>query len=98
MRWTMGKLPAGAKRKLFHSIPSQYEMIAVHAGKTEPVHEKIMEGCFEQYAVPVRGQADILITGIPYISPLQRQFDPEPAAGPGDGRSGTYNCTAASRC
>jgi lactate racemase len=69
MRWTLSKLPAAAKRKLFHSIPAQYQLIACHAGKTEPVHEKILERCFEQYAVNVRGQADILICGIPFISP-----------------------------
>jgi hypothetical protein len=69
MRWTLSKLPAVAKRKLFHSIPAPYQMIACHAGKTDPVHDKIIERCFEQYAVNVRGQADILICGIPFISP-----------------------------
>ena len=69
MRWSLSKLPAGAKRKVFQAIPSQYEMIAVHAGKTVPVHEKTIAKCFEQYAVHVRGQADILICGIPFISP-----------------------------
>jgi hypothetical protein len=69
MRWSLGKLPAGAKRKLFQAIPSQYQMIAVHAGKTVPVHEKTLVRCFEQYAVHVRGQADILICGVPFISP-----------------------------
>jgi lactate racemase len=69
MRWSLSKLPAGAKRKVFQAIPSQYQMIAVHAGKTEPVHEKTIAKCFEQYAVHVRGQADILICGIPFISP-----------------------------
>jgi hypothetical protein len=69
MRWSLSKLPAGAKRKVFQSIPSQYQMIAVHAGKTVPVHEKTLARCFEQYAVHVRGQADILICGVPFISP-----------------------------
>ena len=69
MRYTMSKLPRPARRKLLHSRPAQYEMIACHAGKTEPVHEKIIAKGFEQYAIPIRGQADILITGIPDISP-----------------------------
>src|SRR6185312_12766700 len=69
MRWSLSKLPAGAKRKVFQSIPSQYQMIAVHAGKTVPVHEKTLARCFEQYAIHVRGQADILICGVPFISP-----------------------------
>jgi hypothetical protein len=69
MRYTMNKLPRPARRKLLHSRPAQYEMIACHAGKTEPVHERIVAKGFEQYAVPVSGQCDILITGIPDISP-----------------------------
>jgi hypothetical protein len=69
MRYTMGKLPRAARRKLLHTRPSQYEMTACYAGKTELVHEKIVAKGFEQYAIPIRGQADILITGIPDISP-----------------------------
>ena len=69
MRYTMSKLPRAARRKLLHSIPAQYEMTACYAGKTEPVHEKIVEKGFQQYAIPVRGHCDILITGIPDISP-----------------------------
>ncbi|MBD0371272.1 MAG: DUF2088 domain-containing protein, partial [Pyrinomonadaceae bacterium] len=69
MRYTMSKLPRPARRKLLHSRPSQYEMIACYAGRTEEVHEKILEKNFQQYAIPVRGQCDILITGIPDISP-----------------------------
>jgi hypothetical protein len=44
-------------------------MTACYAGKTELVHEKIVAKGFEQYAIPIRGQCDILITGIPDISP-----------------------------
>jgi hypothetical protein len=69
MRLTMGRLPRAARRKILHSVPAQYEMIACHAGRTEPTHKKILEKNFDQYAVPVKGQCDILITGIPDISP-----------------------------
>jgi hypothetical protein len=44
-------------------------MIACHAGRTEAVHQRTLERNFAQYAIPVRGQCDILITGIPHISP-----------------------------
>jgi hypothetical protein len=44
-------------------------VIAVAAGKTEPTHEKILEACRRQSFVKVKGQTDILIAGIPYISP-----------------------------
>jgi hypothetical protein len=69
MRWTLSKMPRAAKRKLFHSIPAQYQLIAVNAGRTELVHEKTIAKNYEQYAVSVRGQADILICGVPFISP-----------------------------
>jgi lactate racemase-like protein len=69
LRWTLSKLPRAAKREVFHKVPSPYELIAVYAGATEPVHEKVLAKNYEQYAVPVKGQADVVISGIPYISP-----------------------------
>jgi len=69
IKWSLSKLPWAAKRKLLHSIPAAYQMIACHAGRTEPVHERIIEKCFEQYSVEVKGQADILVVGVPHISP-----------------------------
>jgi hypothetical protein len=69
LRWTLKKLPRAAKREVFHRVPSPYELIGVHAGATEPTHAKILEKNYEQYCVPVKGQADVLVLGIPYISP-----------------------------
>lgn len=69
IRWTLKKTPRALRREVFMRVPSAYELVSVHAGATEPVHEKILEKCYEQYCIPVEGQADILITGIPYISP-----------------------------
>jgi hypothetical protein len=69
MRWTLSKMPAAAKRQLFHSIPAQYQLVSCHAGKTEPVHQRIVAKNFEQYSVSLRGQSDILICGVPFISP-----------------------------
>jgi hypothetical protein len=69
MKRTFSKMPRAARRKLLANIPAEYELIACHAGATEPVHEKILEKGYQQYTVPVKGQADILITGIPEISP-----------------------------
>jgi hypothetical protein len=69
MRWSLSKLPAAAKRKMFHAIPAPYQLIAVAAGKTEPVHQQIIARNFEQYMVSLRGQSDILICGVPFISP-----------------------------
>lgn len=69
MRRTMSALPRAARRKALHAVPADYQMIACHAGRTEPVHKKIIEKGFDQYAIPVKGQCDIMITGIPDISP-----------------------------
>ncbi|MDT7605347.1 MAG: hypothetical protein QOF61_3344 [Acidobacteriota bacterium] len=69
MRFTMGKMPRAARRKMLHQFPAAYEMIACHAGRTEPTHNEILKRNFDQYAIPVNGQCDILITGIPDISP-----------------------------
>jgi len=69
LKWTLSRLPIAAKRKMMHSVPAAYELVACHAGATEPVHEKILQRNFDQYAVKVRGQCDILVVGIPFISP-----------------------------
>ncbi len=69
MKRTFSNLPRAARRKLLANIPSQYEMIACYAGATDPVHEKILEKGYQQYQIPIKGQCDILITGIPEISP-----------------------------
>ncbi|MCB9552236.1 MAG: DUF2088 domain-containing protein [Myxococcales bacterium] len=63
------RLPEAGRRAIFEKIHAPYGLIAVHAGKTAPVHQKILDASFKQYAVPVKGQADVLVTGIPFISP-----------------------------
>lgn len=68
-RWSLGKLPGAAKRAFLHRIPGAFEMIGCYAGRTEEVHERTLARSFEQYSVPVKGQCDILLCGIPYISP-----------------------------
>ena len=62
-------LPQPARQAIFEKVPAPYGIIAVHAGETEAVHKLILEKCFQQLAVPVKGQSDIVIYPIPYISP-----------------------------
>ena len=69
MRWTLKKTPRALRREVFMRTPAAYELIGCYAGATEPAHEKTLDKCYEQYAIEIEGQADILITGIPYISP-----------------------------
>ena len=69
MKWTLDRTPFAMRREIFMRAPAAYEMTGCWAGSTEPVHEKALQKGFDQYAVEVEGQADILITGIPYICP-----------------------------
>jgi len=66
---TLSRLSPALRREFLQRVPSPYEVIGVHAGTTEACHAPILDACFRQYAVDVRGQADILIMGIPFISP-----------------------------
>lgn len=69
LRFTLDKLPQPARQAIFQRVPSPYGVIGVNAGETVAVHKKTIAKNFEQYCVPVSGQADILVSGIPYISP-----------------------------
>ena len=60
---------AAAKRKVFGAIPAEYQLIACYAGKTEPVHDRIVAKLNDQYMVNIKGQSDIVIFPIPYVSP-----------------------------
>jgi hypothetical protein len=63
------RIPRSSKRKLLFAIPASYDMIAIHAGVTLPVHEKTLAYCYAQYGVPVDGQSDVVLYGVPFISP-----------------------------
>ncbi|HEY6040296.1 MAG TPA: lactate racemase domain-containing protein, partial [Kofleriaceae bacterium] len=69
MKWSLDKLPFAARREIFMRTPAAYEMIACYAGGCDPVHDKTLAKQNEQNCVEVDGPADIMIYGIPYISP-----------------------------
>src|SRR5262249_12705334 len=69
LTFTLDKLPQPARQAIFQKVPSPYGVTGVFAGETEAVHEHTLAKCFEQYLVPRKGQADVLLCGIPYISP-----------------------------
>jgi lactate racemase len=69
LSFTLSKLPQVARQAIFQKVPSPYGITGVFAGEVNAVHEKTLERCFAQYLVPIHGQADILVTGIPFISP-----------------------------
>lgn len=66
---TLKRTPQAARQAIFERVPAPYGVIGVVAGETEAVHAETLKRSFEQYAVPVKGQADILVSGVPYISP-----------------------------
>ncbi|HET9178437.1 MAG TPA: lactate racemase domain-containing protein [Terriglobia bacterium] len=65
----LGMLPRAAKRKTLFAIPAPYQMIAVHAGATLPTHAKTLAYCYAQYCTPLDGQSDVVVYGIPFVSP-----------------------------
>lgn len=69
MQKALARVPRPAKRALFHKIPADYGLVGVHAGETEAVHAKTLEKCWQQHAVEMEGQADVMIYGIPFESP-----------------------------
>ena len=68
-KYALSKLSYPVKRKLFFSIPAAYQMIGVHAGETEATHKRILQYCYDQYLIRVHGQSDVVIFGIPFVSP-----------------------------
>jgi hypothetical protein len=66
---TLSALPQAARQAIFQRVPSPYGVTGVFAGECEAVHARTLERCHAQYNVPVHGQADVLVCGVPYISP-----------------------------
>jgi hypothetical protein len=57
------------RRAVFHRTASPYAVTGVTAGAVEPVHAVSLERCATQQAVRVRGQADVVTAGLPYVGP-----------------------------
>lgn len=69
VRTSLKAMSVPLKRKILFAVPAAYKLIAVHSGATDPVHEKTLAYCFSQYCVPVQGQTDVVVQGIPFIMP-----------------------------
>ncbi len=63
------RLPQPARQAIFERFPAPYGVTGVFAGETEAAHAHTLQRCHDQYLVPIEGQADVLVAGIPYISP-----------------------------
>ena len=68
-RYGLDLLPFAARRAIFHGLKAPYGLTGIAAGATEPVNEYTMSNLFRQQAVPIRGQADVLVLGLPYLGP-----------------------------
>ena len=61
--------PRQVSRAAFQSMKAPHKMTSVQAGATRPVHDKTLEHVYEQQAVPLEGQSDVMLMGIPYLCP-----------------------------
>jgi hypothetical protein len=65
----LDRMPLKARRAAFQRTVAPYAMTGVSAGAVDSVHERTLERCAAQQAVLVRGQADVVTAGLPYIGP-----------------------------
>jgi hypothetical protein len=68
-RRALALMPDRFRHKRFHDLRAPYGVTGVRAGETEAVHRKTLEMVHRQQLVEVRGQADVLVMGVPYLGP-----------------------------
>jgi len=68
-KFGLSKLSRNTKRKILFSVPAPYGLIAIHAGEIHETHAKTLAYCYQQYCVPVKGQSDVVVFGMPFICP-----------------------------
>ena len=68
-RRALAASPYPVRRSIFHMLHAPYGMTGIAAGRTDPVHEFTLANIERQQAVPVNGQADVLLAGLPYLGP-----------------------------
>ncbi len=61
--------PAKARHQVWLRMQAPYKVTGVNAGETEAVHERTLAKLHEQQLVEVDGQTDVLVLGVPYLSP-----------------------------
>jgi hypothetical protein len=66
---SLGVTPARTARSIFQSIKAPHAMTGVFAGEVEAVHAATTEKVYAQQLVPVEGQTDIALFGLPHVCP-----------------------------
>jgi len=69
MQRGLDRMPASARRRIFHSWEAPYAMTSIQAGEVEAVHRATTEQVYAEQLVPVQGQTDVVTMGLPYICP-----------------------------
>jgi hypothetical protein len=68
-RHALDRMPFGMKNAIFHAMRAPYGLTSIQAGETNAVHARTLENVYRQHAVPVEGQCDVMIVGLPYLCP-----------------------------
>jgi hypothetical protein len=63
------RVPSRLRREVFRRIEAPYGVTGVHGGETEAVHQRTLDNVHRQQLVEVNGQSDVLVVGLPYVSP-----------------------------
>jgi hypothetical protein len=63
------RAPARIRREIWQHLQAPYRVTGVTAGETEAVHEVTLANVHRQQLTEVDGQADVMVVGLPYISP-----------------------------
>ncbi len=61
--------PQFIKSAVSRSLRSAYQPIAAHAGSVDQVHPRTLQAVYRQQNVEVDGQSDVLVLGMPNMSP-----------------------------
>ena len=55
--------------RVMHSWEAPYALTSVQAGEVEAVHKLTTQHVYDQQLVPVEGQTDVVLYGLPYVGP-----------------------------
>ncbi len=69
LRASLDRMSPSLRRRSMQGWRAPYGLTSVQAGEVSAVHEITTRHVFDQQIVPVTGQTDILMFGLPYVGP-----------------------------